>query len=68
MAGEAEALVRDHPFKTSSCLGGEGCPHVPMVERSQYIRINNPLHKHFAGIPGDGRGVGVKHRENLPTS
>ena len=32
-------------------LGGEGCPHVPMVKRSQYIRIKNPLHKHFAGMP-----------------
>ena len=32
-------------------LGGEGCPHGPMVERSQYIRIKNPLHKHFAGMP-----------------
>ena len=32
-------------------LGGEGCPHVPMVERSQYIRIKNPLHKHFPGMP-----------------
>ena len=38
-------------------LGGEGCPHVPMVERSQYIRIKNPLQKHFAGIPMvGGRG------------
>ena len=26
-------------------LGGEGCPHLPMVERSQYIRIKTPLHK-----------------------
>ena len=43
--------VRDHPFKTSTCLRGEGCPHGPMVERSQYIRIKNPLHKHFAGMP-----------------
>ena len=61
---------RDHPFKTSACLRGEGCPHVPMVKRSQYIRIKNPLHKHFAGMPmvADGRGVGVKNRENLPTS
>ena len=41
----------DHPFKTSACLRGEGCPHVPMVQRSQYIRIKNPLHKHFAGMP-----------------
>ena len=32
-------------------LWGEGCPHVPMVQRSQYIRIKNPLHKHFAGMP-----------------
>ena len=23
-------LIRDHPFKTSACLRGEGCPHVPM--------------------------------------
>ena len=34
-----------------------------MVKRSQYIRIKNPLPKH-----ADGRGVGVKNRENLPTS
>ena len=32
-------------------LGGEGCPNVPMVKRSQYIRIENSLHKHFAGMP-----------------
>ena len=38
-------LIRQH------VLGGEGCPHVPMVKRSQYIRIKNPLHKHFAGMP-----------------
>ena len=55
------------PFKTSACLRGEGYPHVPMVKRSQYIRIENPLHKHFAGMPMVG-GVGVKNRENLPTS
>ena len=42
--------IRDHPFKTSACPG-EGCPHVPMVERSQYIRVKNPLPKHFAGLP-----------------
>ncbi len=45
-----EAL-RDHPFKTSACLRGEGCPHVPMVQRSQYMRIKNPLHMNFAGTP-----------------
>jgi hypothetical protein len=59
-----EFLHRDHPFKTSACHRGEGCPHVPMVKRSQYIRIKNPLHKNFAGMPM----VGVKNRENLPTS
>ena len=38
-------------------LGGEGCPHVPMVQRLQYIRIKNSLHKHFAGMPMvGGRG------------
>ena len=43
--------IGDHPFKTSACLRGEGCPQVPMVKRSQYIRIKNSLHKHFAGMP-----------------
>ena len=32
-------------------LEEEGCPHVPMVQRSQYLRIKNLLHKHFAGMP-----------------
>ena len=36
-------LGRQHVF------GGEGCPHGPMVKRSQYIRFKNPLHKHFSG-------------------
>ena len=37
----------------SAYLRGEGVSpgHVPMVKRSQYIRIKNPLHKHFAGMP-----------------
>ena len=26
--------IRDHPFKTSACLRGKGCPHMPMVKRS----------------------------------
>ena len=34
---------KDHPFKTSACLREGG-----VVIRSQYIRIKNPLHKHFA--------------------
>ena len=50
-------LVGDHPFKTSACLRGEECPHGPMVKRSQYIRIKNPLLKYFAGMPMiEGRG------------
>ena len=44
-------LYGDHSFKTSACLREEGCPLVPMVLISQYIRIKNPLHKHFAGMP-----------------
>ena len=54
--------IRDHPFKTSVCLRGEGCLHVPMVKRSQYIRTKNPLHKHFAGMPmvADTSGSGSK--------
>ena len=57
--------IRDHPFKMSARLRGEGCPHVPMVKRSKYVRIKNPLHKRFAGMPMVG-GVGVNNRENLP--
>ena len=38
-------------LRRQHALGGEGYPHVPMVKRSQYIRIKNPLHKHFAGMP-----------------
>ena len=45
-------------------LGGRGVPMCRKVKSSQYIRIKNPLHKHFAGMPM----VGVKNRENLPTS
>ena len=32
---------------------------MPMVKRSQYIRIENPLNKHFAGMPMVG-GEGSK--------
>ena len=44
-------------LRRQHALGGEGYPHVPMVKRSQYIRIKNPLHKHFCGMPMvGGRG------------
>ena len=43
-------LVRDLHLRLQHVLGGEGCPHGPIFKRSQYIRIKNPLHKHFAGI------------------
>ena len=46
-----QGAVRDHPFKMSAFLRGEGCPHGLEVKRSQYIRIKIPLHKHFAGMP-----------------
>ena len=39
-----------HSFLMSACLSGEECPHVLMVQRAQYMRIKNPLHKHFAGM------------------
>ena len=48
---QVKIVLRDHPFKTSACLRAEGCSHGPMVKRSQYIRIKNPFHKHFAGMP-----------------
>ena len=38
-------------LKRQHVLGVEVCPDVPMVQRSQYIRIKNPLHKHVAGMP-----------------
>ena len=38
-------------LRRQNVLVGEGCPHVAMVQRSQYIRIKNHLHKHFAGMP-----------------
>ena len=59
--------LKGNQIKTAACFRGEGCPHVPMVKTSRYIRIKNPLRKHFAGMPMVG-GVGVKNRENLPTS
>ena len=61
--GQKSALGTMH-LRRQHVSGGKGCPHVPMVKRSQYIRIKNPLHKHFAGMPM----VGVKNRENLPSS
>ena len=48
---EINALFGAIHLRRQHVLGGEGCPHVPMVQRSQYIRIKNPLHKHFAGMP-----------------
>ena len=52
-------FVWDHSVKTSTCLREAWCPHVLMVKRSQYLRIKNPLHKHFAGMPMEG-GRGQK--------
>ena len=45
----------DHPFKTSAFFKGEvkNLPNLPMDSSKK---------------TADGRGVGVKNRENLPTS
>ena len=29
----SQLFIRDHPFKTSACLRGEGCPHVPKGQK-----------------------------------
>ena len=55
-------LRRQHVLEGGG--GGSPCANGQKVKRSQYIRIKNPLNKHFAGMPM----VGVKNRENLPTS
>ena len=64
-APESDPLGTIH-LRRQHVLGGEGCPHVPMVKRSQYIRIKNSLHKHFGGMPMVGGGV--RNRKNLQTS
>ena len=49
--------IRDHSFKTSACLrGGRVSPYAdgPKVHKDQ-----NPLHKHFVGMPMVG-GLGSK--------
>ena len=58
---------RDHPFKTSACLrGGGGSPLLMFANARGAGVLGLPI----AGMPmvADGRGVGVKYRENLPTS
>ena len=55
---EIDSLGTIH-LRRQHVLGAEGSPHVPMVKRSQYIRIKNPLHKHFVGMPMVG-GLGSK--------
>ena len=60
-------LIRDHPFQTSACLRGEGvspCANGPKV--TVHKDKKSPS-KAFCWN-ADGRGVGVKYRENLPTS
>ena len=37
-------------------LGGEGYPYVPMVKRSQYIKVKNPLHKQSEKPESDSKG------------
>ena len=42
---------RGHPFKTSACIRWEGVSTCADDRTSSYIRVKNPLHKHFAGMP-----------------
>ena len=47
-------MVRDHPFKTSACLRGEGCPHVPMHHDGQKVTVHKDQKfpsQAFAGMP-----------------
>ena len=57
----------DHPFKTSACLRGEG---VPPYADGQKVTVHkdkkSPSQAFY--LNADGRGVGVKNHENLPTS
>ena len=62
-------LLRDHPFKTSACLMGEGVSPCANGQKVTIHKDQKYLHKHFAGVPiMVCRGVGVKNRKNLPTS
>ena len=39
LAGTPVFWNRDHPFKTSACLRGEGCPHGPMFADARGIGV-----------------------------
>ena len=52
---------RDHPFKTSACSRGGGVS--PCADR-QKVDQKSPSYT----FCWNGRGVGIKNRENLPTS
>ena len=60
-------IQRDHPFKTSACLRGEG---VSPWDDGQKVTVHKDKKSpsYAFCLNADGWGVGVKHSENLPTS
>ena len=60
---------RDHPFKTSAChcLRGEG---VSPCANGQKVTVHKDQKSPSYAFcwNADGRGIGVRNRENLPTS
>ena len=43
--------IRDHSFKTSACLRGGGVSPCADGPKVTVHKDQNPLHKHFAGMP-----------------
>ena len=60
-------LVWDHPFKTSACLAGGGVSPCADGQKSTVHKDQKSPSQAFCWN-ADGRGIGVKNRENLPTS
>ena len=59
--------IRDHPFKTSACLRGGGVSPCADGQKSTVHKDQKSPSQAFCWN-ADGRGIGVKNRENLPTS
>ena len=60
-------LIWDHPFKTSACLRGVGVsPWADGQKVTVYKDQKSPSQAFCWNA--DGKGVGIKNRENLPMS
>ena len=59
--------VKDHPFKTSACLREGGVSPCANVRKVIVHKDQKSPSQAFCWN-ADGRGVGVKNRENLTTS